>query len=256
MAEYIKNQEIINATSIRFALDSIIRDLVTLSLEKVIINDHKDVSSFFERYFLGRNGEINSNNKILKNVDPALDIFYQNNKCFPSSLSALNLNITNLGAIYKGLISDRKKGSKEFFYDAIITKNSCMHSDQIPNQEFKNKCNELREIVELCPHVDDSEKQIYLVKLNYILENLVISDAQSTNKAENVEEYRTLKQNEAKIPKQMIQEMDNKDLDQGVMQMIQQMMNKITFLDSQLRQNEKRFEKNENAIKFHQSERR
>jgi hypothetical protein len=220
-----------------------------MALEKVIINDHKGVSSFFERNFLGRNGKINSNNMFLKNVDSALDLFYQNNKCFPSSLSALNLDITNLGAIYRGLIRDRNEKSIKFFDAAIKNRNLCMHSDQISNQEFKFMCNKLRKIVELCPHVDDGEKQIYLLKLNYILDNLIISDAQSiykdlneaiakcNNKIDTLEEY--VKKSLKKIEGQ----------DQGVMQMIQDMNNKLTLIASQVVQYEKRFEDNENAIK-------
>ena len=180
MSERITNEELNHSRRLYCVVSSVLTTIVTISLEKIIKSSEK-IRTFLTRNFKSANG-IDSGNRYLIRVDEALEIFENENKRFPNSLFELNLDITNLCAIWINLLEDNYKPSIDFFLDAKSLRNFCNHTTGMTAEVFVKKCNELRKLIISCPHIQQEFKTTYLEEMNFMLENLRIIDDQSLNK--------------------------------------------------------------------------
>ena len=176
MAERIKKQELNFSRRLNYLVSSVLTSVVALALENVI-KHFDNIRSFFSSNFINQ-GKIDSENRYLKDVDRALVLYYNANKFLPDSLAALKLDITNLCAIRTNLIEDDDQDREDFFEQARLLRNFCNHTNEISEETYLEKCNEMRKLIRTCPLIEKKYIDYFIEELNYILENLLIIDKQ------------------------------------------------------------------------------
>ena len=187
MSKVNKDPKKLNFAVLSFAINSVITDLVAKSLDNIINRNEGSVSSFLKAHFKFWLDDWESENTYLENANSVLIKYYEdNNRTYPNSLVEANIDITNLLAIRTNLMKARS--DPEGFFKTIKTiRNICFHSKYISEVDYIMFCQDLRQVVDKCPHINKDERLTYLKDLNYIIENLVIDDRQFKNRNQNMD---------------------------------------------------------------------
>lgn len=181
-SESIENKNIVYLHTIKFALTSVITKLLADSLDN-IINHQGNVSTFLRNNFKYWCADWSCQNEYLKRANEKIKHFYDaNNKTYPNSLRKIDLDITSLLAITKNLLGEHFKklnlvNCKESFDIIKKIRNACCHTNQISKNEFINMEAGLIRAINIIPFIHNNDKEIYQMKLNCILKNLVIVNA-------------------------------------------------------------------------------
>lgn len=181
MTELIPDSKILYSQTLQFATSSIVDELFAESLDHIIRLNEDNVPSFLSRHFSYRSDNWSCKECFIHDVNPIIRNYYDtHNKAYPNSFKELNLDIPYLYKIQKNLlIGEKYDHIKKFYKEIKDISNSCFHSTYVSNTEFTELSDKLRDMINKFTHLNNQEKESYISKLNYILENLLFVDATS-----------------------------------------------------------------------------
>jgi hypothetical protein len=179
MTESILNEEFSYAQTLQFAVSSIFNTLFAESIDNIVERNKDSVSSFLSRNFRYWSGDLCNQCKkcFINDVNPIIrNYYYDHNKTYPNSFTKIDLDITYLYKIQYHLLDCEHN---HFFMEIKHLRDTCFHSHYVSKKYFLILSDQLRKSLSQFFHLNKREKETYLTKLNYILQNLLFEDAKS-----------------------------------------------------------------------------